>query len=135
MRKNIVWAVVCTVLAVGLVACGGGGGGGGAASKNLFSLWKEVNTSAPLELTGGNFNTAIPILFSFAPGGEQCVCNLIVVGDQSSGAWTLSQCGYVPNSGSGDPGCSAMNATGDYTLSNNTLSICGGNSPGCDTYK
>ena len=29
MRKNIVWAVVCLMVAIGLFACGGGGGGAG----------------------------------------------------------------------------------------------------------
>lgn len=130
MRKIIVWAIIVSMIIVGLVACGGGGGGGGAASKNLFSLWKDTTTSAPLDLTGGNFNAPLAMFFIFT-GGAQCECDLTLIGDQSSGAWALRSCGYIAGTETGDPGCNTMNSSGNYTLSSNTF----GNTPGCDTYK
>ena len=134
MRTSIVLLLVCILVAVSLSACGGGGGGAAPAPKNLFSLWKDTTDNTPLDLTGGAFNTALPMLFLYV-GGAQCSCNLTLVGDQASGAWSLSACGYVPATGTGDPGCSSMNAAGTYALSSNVLSICGGNTPGCDTFK
>jgi hypothetical protein len=132
MKKIILWIMICTILIVAFVACGGGGGSK-AAPKNLFSLWKEDGTESPLDLTGGAFNTTLPMLFIFT-GGEQCHCDMIIIGDQTSGGWSLSSCGYNAGTGTGDPGCSSLNSAGTYSIISNSLSICGGNTPGCDKY-
>lgn len=127
MKGSLHRLFIGSMIIIGFVGCGGNDGDG-AASKNLFSLWKDTITSAPLDLTGGSFNTPLGMLFIFT-GGAQCQCDLTMIGYQSSGAWALSSCGGV------NPICSTMNSSGNYTLSSNTLSICGGNTPGCDTYK
>lgn len=139
MKKNIVWAVVCMMIAFGIVACGGsGGGGGGTPSKNLFSLWKDTTDSSPLDLRGGWFGSPpIPMNFIFSSAAV-CNCDMTITGDQSSGAYAITACAYQTGIGSPatDPGCSTLVSTGNYTLSSNILNICETSpSPSCGTYK
>lgn len=132
MKRSLFSLIILSTL----ISCGGGGGGGGTApaSKNLFSLWKNTTTNAPMDLTGGSFGAPIGMYFFFS-GGAQCRCTMNAIGDQSSGSWALSSCYYVVGSGASDPGCTSLNDTGTYTLSNNTLSICSGTTHICNTYR
>ena len=115
-------SVLVLVFVSFFVASCGGGGGSSTPSKGLFSFWNEVGTNDPLDLTGGSFSTAIPISFFFV-GGEQCNCNLTVLGSDSSGSYVINSCSYKFGSGSGDPGCNALNDTGTYSNSAATLTI------------
>ena len=103
-----------------LISCSSGGGG--SSSKDLFSLWNDVEDDTPLDLTGSDFSTDIPFNFFFA-GGAQCNCDLTVLGTQKSGTYIVNSCFYQSGSGSGDPGCNALNDTGTYTNSSGTLKI------------
>lgn len=103
-----------------LTSCGSSGGGGG---KDLFSLWKAEGTNTPLDLTGGSFG-APGVLGAILSGGETCFCSALLIGDQSSGSWGLSDCG----SGS----CSALNSSGTYTHSGDSATFC--DSSGCTVY-
>lgn len=104
-----------------LTSCGGGGSGS-SAPKDLFSLWNEAGTNNPLDLTGSTFSSPVPFSFFFV-GGEQCNCNLTVLGTQSSGSYVVNSCVYQAGSGASDPGCNALNDTGTYTNSSDTLTI------------
>ena len=135
MKHRFLLAAVSLVAAVGLVSCGGGGGGSSAPpAKGLFSLWKETSTNVPLDLTGGSFSNKMPILSLFA-NGAQCQCQLILIGDQSSGTWSFGQCVYVTGTGTGDPGCASFTDAGTYTKSSDTLTTCSGSPQTCDTWK
>jgi len=107
-----------------LIASCGGSGGGDSAPKDLFSLWNETTTNAPLDLTGGAFSVPLNLSFFFV-GGAQCDCTFTVLGTQSSGTYVINSCSYNFGSGSGDPGCNALNETGVYTNNNNTLTATG----------
>jgi len=114
--------LLVTISVLGLLLGLGGCGGGGSSSKDLFSLWNNVDTDAPLDLRGGEFNS--PMTFSlFFEGGEQCDCRLTLLGNQSSGSYVLNFCSYRVGSGAGDPGCNALNDTGFYEKSSNRLRI------------
>jgi hypothetical protein len=121
--KKIMSLIALSLL---IVSCGGGGGSNGGGEKDLFSLWNRTTDNSPLELTGGTFSTNIGISFFFV-GGAQCDCDFAVLGTQSSGTYVVNSCFYRFGSGSGDPGCNALNQTGIYTNSNNTLTITGPN--------
>ena len=113
-----------------LTACGGDDG---SSSKNIFSLWHDTADDTPLDLTGGDFG--VDLAFSIWAGdGSPCNCDLRFIGNQSSGNYILNSCYYVSGSGSGDPGCNALNQTGTYTNSSGTLTTCD-SSMDCDTYK
>ncbi len=135
MKKNGIVLFVFVFFFAGLIAsCGGGGGGDAApAPKSLFSLWKTTNGTGVIDLSKGSFSQPIPFFMTFS-SGAQCVCNFMFVGDQSSGGWSLSQCVYVPGSGTGDPGCSGENTAGTYTLINNILTLCDNSSQSCPTF-
>ncbi len=68
------------------------------------------------------FSAPVPFSFFFV-GGEQCNCNLTVLGTQSSGSYVVNSCVYQFGSGASDPGCNALNDTGTYTNSSSTLTI------------
>ena len=113
--KKIIAAIILTL---SLVSCGGGGD----ATKDLFSLWIEDGTGNPLNLTGGTFNTPLDFAIFFVRG-EQCNCKLTFIGTQSSGFYNLNSCNYQFGTGSEDPGCNALDSTGTYSKSSNTLTI------------
>ena len=105
-------------ISIGLVACGGGGGG--SSEKDLFSLWTDTDTNAPLDLRGGAFSTPLP-MHSYYPDGAQCDCTLTVLGTQSGGTYIINACVYRYGTGSGDPGCNSLDGTGTYTKTSDTL--------------
>lgn len=109
------------LLVVGLSACGGGGGGGDEP-KDLFSLWTNTDTGAPMDLRGAEFSTPFPVSFYFVDG-SQCDCTLNIVGTQSDGSYFLNACVYRYGTGDRDPGCNALDGTGNYAKTSDTLTI------------
>lgn len=108
--------VLLMISALSITACGGSSD----SSKDLFSLWREVGTDVPLDLTGGEFGSPFG-LSVFFEDGSQCDCSLTLLGDQSSGSYVVNFCTYRFGSGSGDPGCNFLNDTGSYSKSSNEL--------------
>ncbi len=122
-----------TIVLVGVLLSLGGCGGGSGSSKDLFSLWNEVDTNAALDLRGGEFGTPMDFSFFFE-GGEQCDCRLTLLGNQSSGTYVVNFCSYRFGSGIANPGCNALNDTGFYEKSDKRLTVTG--SAGfTDTYR
>jgi hypothetical protein len=119
-----------------LVGCGKGGGGSAAPSKDLFSLWREDSTNAPMDLTSGAFNTTLNYSEIVTTAGEICDCDFLAIGDQTAGTYTLSNCTYRSGTGAGsDPGCSLGNGSGNYTNVGAVLSICPNSTPtNCSKY-
>jgi hypothetical protein len=107
-----------------VVSCGGGGGGSSSSSdpKSLFSLWVDVDTESPLELSDGDFNTDMDIAF-YTSGGAQCVCDFTVLGNESAGTYIINSCYYVTNSSTEYFDCSIANETGTYSKKDDTLTI------------
>jgi hypothetical protein len=126
IQKSGIWKASCMLIALALSACGGGGGGGEVKPKDLFSLWNEVETDLPLDLSGGDFSQEMDISFFFT-GGAQCDCDFTVIGDQASGSYVINSCSYKVGSGSEDPNCNALNQTGLYEKKDDVLSINGSN--------
>lgn len=120
MRK-----IILAVIAIALTACGGGGGSksGGTENKGLFSLWED-DEGEVIDLTGGQLSRPMDFAFYF-DGGEQCDCRLTLIGTETDGTFVVNNCLYNAYSGAGDPGCNALNQTGDYLLSNNVLTLTG----------
>lgn len=111
------------VVAASLSACGGGGGSDNPPpEKNLFSLWTNKDTGAPMDMTGGEFSSPLPF-FIYFPDGAQCNCTLTIIGRQSSGFYSLNSCTYRYSTGDGDPGCNAADTSGTYTKTSDTLTI------------
>lgn len=63
MRKKIAWAVICVMIAVGLVACGGGGGGSSSTSATsgfAGSCTTQVGAAIIcVDYTGSSFTSSI----------------------------------------------------------------------------
>ena len=103
------------------------------AVKDLFSLWTEDGTGAIYDFTGGTLNNFFPFTLVFS-GGEECDCDLTMLGTQTVGNWVLNSCVYDFGSGSADPGCNSLNQTGTYSKTNTILTIID-SSGGDDTYR
>ena len=105
------------------------------ADKNLFSLWTPQDPTDPtLSLENLDFNQQTGYAFTFSTG-DQCNCLIRFIGTQSSGQYTLNSCTYVVGSGSGVyTNCSALNHSGTYNKSSDTLTICD-NTGSCGSYK
>lgn len=130
MSKKLFTALMISFV---LTACGSDGGGG-AAAKGLSSVWTSETTGASLDFTDVVLNTPNVIGFGFV-GGESCGCTMAVTGAEASGNYALSACTYY-GGGSGDPGCSALNSNGTFTVISSTLTICRVTAPAnCSTYK
>ena len=114
MKKAL--PIVLAVAIITLSACGGG-----SSSKDLFSLWNDVNTAQPLDLRGASFEPFV--LAQYADDGSQCNCVVTLIGEQSSGTWVRNFCTYVVGSGPRDPGCNSLNDTGTYKKSSDQLQI------------
>lgn len=95
---------------------------GGSSSKDLFSIWERTDNNTIIDLTNVGFSNATPFFFIF-DGGAQCDCDVTFVGTQSSGSYAINSCSYKLNSGAGDPGCNAINGTGGYAKTSDTLTF------------
>lgn len=122
MRKNnsIFTVILCCLSLIAITSCSSSDSS--TPSKDLFSLWNDTADDSPLDLTGGSLGVEMTFNVFFA-GGEECSCDLTLLGTQSSGSWVLNSCSYVFGSGAADPGCNAVNDTGTYTNVNALLTI------------
>jgi hypothetical protein len=96
------------------------------APKGLWSTWTTTTSnggSVVLNLNGGQFGVQEQFQITILPSEAACQCKLIATGNDSSGSYTFSSCGYV-SGGSGDPGCSSLNALGTFTNDGTTLNAC-----------
>lgn len=118
------------LVCLGLILCGCGKSSN--SSKAVFSNWRNTATSAPLNLSGGQFDTPLLTDWIFTSGAI-CQADITVSGNNSSGVATITNSTYQ-GGGSGDPGCAALDGGGTYTDSGSTLSFCKGGQPPCDTY-
>lgn len=118
------------LLFVGLLlsACGGGGGG---SSKSLFSIWESDDDI--LDLRNATLNAAGTYQFTVIPTLENCLCDSLLAGTETSGTAILSNCTYT-SGGSGDPGCAGLNGTYSYEVSGSSLEVCD-SVPTCTTYR
>jgi hypothetical protein len=107
---------VLLILAVMTISACGGGGGGADPSKDLFSLWKRDSDNAPFDLTGGAFG-GWGVLYFLLGDNTNCYCKALAVGDQSSGAVSLQECGSSSS-------CRVLNGAYTYTKSSKNLTIC-----------
>lgn len=103
-----------------LTACGGGGDD--TPQKELFSLWANTQTGAPLELTGGSFGTENHINM-YSTDGTRCICDAAIIGTQQSGTVALTGCISIPYNSSRQPMCEAMNRGGSHTNANAVLTL------------
>lgn len=76
-------------IAAAVTACGGGGDEA-PQEKNLFSLWTEKTTKAPLNLLNSNFG--VKTAFTTEETGVSCTCTMVVTGTQQSGNASVSSC-------------------------------------------
>ena len=115
--------LICIVFATFFITgCGSSSSESSTPTKDLFSLWKNIETNAPLDFTNGTFSTIIPMAFFFV-GGAQCNCNCIIIGTQASGTYVLNSCSYKSGSGSPVPNCKALNSNGTYLKSLDILTL------------
>lgn len=123
LRQNF---ALYTIMAVLLSGCGGGGGGGGdsvsagCGSKDLFSNWTYQTTT--LSLAGFEFGQSEVYQIQFS-GGEICLMDVVINGNQCSGSIGISNSTYS-GGGPGDPGCSIFNGPNTYTKSASGLEVC-----------
>jgi hypothetical protein len=113
--KNIAIALAA---AAALSACGGGSG---SDSKNLFSLWTNTQTGALIELSGGDFGVSKINLYTL--DATRCICDLSIIGNQGAGNIAITGCISVPYNQQRNPQCEALNGTGNYTKTTDTLTI------------
>jgi hypothetical protein len=118
------------VLSILLAGCGSSSSPAVTAEKNLFSSWAQDNSTFVLDISNGSFGT-----FTFTylmTGNAICDCTLLVGGTQASGNAVMSGCTYRAGTGTGNPGCSALNASYTFTKPASQLSVCTGGT--CTTY-
>lgn len=105
-----------------VIAVGCGGKGKTEESKGLFSLWKDTTTGNQLDLRGGSYGSN-PMSFYFL-NGARCNCvGTINAPSGTMGRYTLASCTFVTTSATSDPGCAALDQTGDYWIQNSVLFI------------
>lgn len=112
MRNVIASLAIVTALS----ACGGG-----SDSKSLFSLWTNTQTGALLELSGGDFGSRKLDLYTL--DATRCICDLAIIGNQGAGNIAITGCISIPYNRDRNPQCEALNTTGNYTKTTDTLTI------------
>lgn len=112
---------IFAMLALGmfLSACGGGSD---SNEKSLFSLWKRTSDGMPVDMSGGSFSSP-GIMNFYTNNGSRCQCELIVIGDNVSGAGAVSSCKYVVGTSTRNPGCGVFNGTYRYSVTGDTLTL------------
>jgi len=114
MRKLLLSAVVA------LSACGGGGDDG----KPVASLWTRESDGATFDLRAVEFSKE-QVLSLYTKDGVNCLCTLIVVGDDSQGSYALTSCIASPWNATDDKQCKPMNSGGNYTNTGTILTMTG----------
>lgn len=115
--------LILTFSFIFLIGCGKSSGGDDSSSaKGLFSVWTDHSNGHVLDLTQGYFGTST--MYFLFPTGGKCQCVLTMSGTDSSGNYTLASCGYMAGTGTGDPGCAAVDQTGGFSNVNSSLQVC-----------
>ncbi len=119
---------ICIVLLAFVSACGGGGGGNASSSssKSIFALWTKSNNTFSFDITGQSFGSAFPVDFLLTTG-EICACTGFVIGNESAGTISVTNCSYV-SGGAGNPNCANLwqnsGQAYNYTKASVSLSLC-----------
>jgi hypothetical protein len=112
--KKYIAAVAASIV---LTACGGG-----SDSKDLFSLWKSEQTGAPLDLSASQFGSD-NLLNAYTADGTRCICDLAIIGEQSSGTIAVTGCISIPYNADRNPQCVALNGGGTYSKTSDVLTV------------
>jgi len=96
-----------------------GASGGTNTNKVLASLWTEANNYYQLDLTAVKFGITSNAAVTIPVTGQNCKCQILVQGTESSGTANVSNCsGTYPN-------CNSFNSpSSTYTKANSVLQIC-----------
>jgi len=106
--------------------------GCGKDSKGLFSSWRGESSGLIIDLTSGKFGS-FPMAWVFTSGAI-CDSTILLSGDEEAGSAAITSATYR-SGGSGDPGCSSLNGSYNYTLEDSKLRICPQATPTtCNTY-
>ena len=130
MSKTLKAISLALLASAALVGCGGGGGDDD--SKPLFSLWTRDGDNVKLDLTGLNFGTG-QYMYVITPDATKCICEVSIIGNESSGTAALTGCISTPYSRARNAQCEASNTVVNYTYSQNVLTL--GNANGTQTYR
>ena len=120
--------LAASVLAISLAACGGGSDD----SKGLFSLWTNTTTGSNLDLQAAQFGSS-NVIALYPPSAVKCLCSLAIIGEEAAGSYAITGCIVSPYSSSTNSQCTALNSTGNYTKSSDTLTLTSSN--GAATYR
>lgn len=121
---------VSMIASAALLGCGGGGGD--EDSKSLFSLWTRDGDNVKLDLNGLGFGTG-QYMYVITPDATKCICEVSIIGNESSGTAALTGCISTPYSSARNAQCEASNTVANYTYSQNVLTL--GNANGTFTYR
>lgn len=118
MKKILL--IITIILSIS--GCGGSDDAGSNNQKSLFSLWKENGGgNEVLDFRGGAFNQNLPFGI-LLDTGNQCACDIVFIGDESSGVLGLNSCTFVPTMETDYiAGCEGFNSAGRYTNSGTEL--------------
>jgi hypothetical protein len=114
MRMFLVSAVLA------LSACGGGGDD----AKPVASLWTRDGDGATIDLRALQFSTE-HVLSIYTKTGVNCLCTVVLVGDDSKGSYALTRCIANPWNATDDRQCKPMNGGGNYTNTGTVLTMTG----------
>lgn len=117
-----------------IIACSNDDGSSGpVCTKDVRSTWAANEVNLTLDLSQFELNTPDSIVFNFSTG-EQCTANGQITGDGCAGTFVITSSVYT-GGGSGDPGCSTMIGTDNYSIIGSDMTVCEANNPAsCYTY-
>jgi hypothetical protein len=115
------------LLALMFAGCAQNEGSKPAADKSVFSIWQKEGIS--LDFRGGAFSTSFKITMLMKAGG-QCLCDVIFVGNESSGSSQITSCEAI----SGADCSSFKNRPNTYNKENNQITFCTVDKSSCATY-
>lgn len=127
---NLTALLAIIYLLTQLAGCGGGSDSN--EEPTVFRLWTEIDSNTPVDLTGGDFNQAMDFNI-FTTTAEICLCSITLIGDNSTGIYSIPSCRYVFGTGTGmNPGCNLFVGGGTYAQSGGVLEVC--NNLACTKY-